>query len=88
MDHRYHDGACGTTVMVVRDPCPKGLPLFLSVLQRTHVTDHHTHDGLSCTTVLVVRDPVSKGLSLFLSVLQWTHMTDLHTHDGPGDGSS
>ena len=67
---RTHDGPSYMTVMTVRDPSPKGLSLFLSVLQRTHVTDGHTNDGPSYTTFLVVRDPLPKGLSLFLSVLQ------------------
>ena len=58
-----------TTVLVVRDPIPKGLLLFLSVLQWTHATERHSHDGASCTTVLVVRDPVPKNLKLFPSVL-------------------
>ena len=64
-DHHSLDGPSGTTVLVVRDPIPKGLSLFRSVLQRTHVTDCHPYDDPSCTTVLVVREPVSKGLSPF-----------------------
>ena len=64
-DRRLHDGPSCTTVLVVRDPVYKGLSLFLSILQQTHLTDRHPYDGPSCTTVLVVRDPVPKGLSLF-----------------------
>ena len=71
------------TVLFVRDPIPKGISLFLSVLQRTHMTNRYPYDGPSCTTVLVVRDPIPKGLSLFLSVLQRTHVTDRHPYDGP-----
>ena len=63
-----HGPSC-TTVLVVKDPIPKGLSPFLSVLQRTHATDHQFHDGPSCTTVLVVRDPIPKDLTPFLSDL-------------------
>ena len=59
-----------TTILVVRDPIPMGLSLFLSVLQRTNATDRLSHDDRFCTTVLVVKDPIPKGLSLFQSVLQ------------------
>ena len=72
MDRRLHDGPSSTTILVVRDPVSKGLSLFLSVLQRTHVTDRHTHDGPSCTTVVTVRDPFPKGLHFFSSVLRRT----------------
>ena len=65
-DRRTHDGPSCTTVLVVRDPVSKGLSLFLSVLQRTHVTDRHTHDGPSYTTVMTVRDPSAKGLHIFI----------------------
>ena len=76
-DRRLHDGSSCTTVLVVRDPVSNGLSLFLSVLQRTHVTDRHTHDGLSCMTVMTVRDPSPKGLHIFFKCL----LTD--TYDGP-----
>ena len=65
IDHRTHDALSCTTVLVVRDPLPEGLSLFVRVLQRTHVTDRRLYDGLSCTTILVVRDPVSEDLSPF-----------------------
>ena len=65
-DRHTLDGPSCTTVLVVKDPLPEGLSLFLSVLQRTDGTDRRLYDGLSCTTVLVVRDPVSQGLSPFL----------------------
>ena len=71
------------TVLVVRDPIPEGLSLFLSVLQRTNVMDRHLYDSPSCTTVLVVRDPIPEGISLFLSFLQRTNMMARHTYDGP-----
>ena len=82
-DCRSHDGPSCTIVLVVRDPVPKGLSLFLSVLLRTTMTDRHSHDGPSYTTVLIVRDPVPKGLSLFLSVLLRTHAIDCDSHDAP-----
>ena len=67
MTYRHtHDGLSCTTILVVKDPLPEGLSLFLSVLQRTHVTDRRLSDGQSCTTVLVVTDPVCQGLSPFL----------------------
>ena len=65
MDRHTHDGPSCTTVLVVRDPLPEGLSLFLSVLQRTHVTDRHTIDGLSCMTVIMARDPSPKGLHIY-----------------------
>ena len=68
MDLRSYDGPSYTTILVVRDPIFKVLPLFLSVHQRTHATNHLSHVGLFCTTVLVVRDPVPKGPSLFFYV--------------------
>ena len=64
-DRLLHDNPSYTTVLVVRDHVSEGLSLFLSVLQRTHVTGRHPYDGLSCTTILVVIDPNPKGLSLF-----------------------
>ena len=76
-DGRLHDGPSYTTVLVVRDPVSKDLSLFLSVLQRTHVTDRHTHDGPSCMTVITVRDPSPKGLHFFRKCLT----TDIY--DGP-----
>ena len=56
-----------TTVLVVRDPIPKGLSRFLSVLQRTSTTDRHTLGGPSYITDMTVKDPSLKGLH-FLSV--------------------
>ena len=78
----------GTTVCpaqlfwVSETPIPKGLSLFLNVLQRTHATDRRSHDGPSFTTVLVVREPIPKGLSPFLCVLQQTSTKDHHTLNG------
>ena len=51
-----------------RDPIPKGLSRFPSILQQTSMTDRHTLDGLSCITVMPVRDPSPKGLHFFSSV--------------------
>ena len=65
MDRYSRDGPSCTTVLVVKDPIPKGLSLFLNVLQWTLATDRHTYDGPPWTTVLVVRDLVPKGLSPF-----------------------
>ena len=77
MDRRLHDGPSCTTVLVFRFPVSKGLSLFLSVLQWTHVTDRRTHDGPSCMIVMTVRDPSPKGLSFFSNC----PLTD--TYDGP-----
>ena len=66
MDHHLHDGPSGTTVLVVGDPIPKGLTLFLSVLLRTSTTDRHTLNGPSCTTVMVVKDPCPSGIHTLL----------------------
>ena len=65
MDRNTHNGPSCTSVLVVRDPLSEGLSLFLSVLQRTHVTNCRTHDGPSFMTVMTVRDPSPKGLSFF-----------------------
>ena len=78
-DRRLHDGPSCTTVMIVRDPVSKGLSLFLSVLQWTHVTDGRTHGGPSGMTVMTVRDPSPKGLHIFSKCA----MTD--TYNGPSD---
>ena len=64
-DRRALDGPSCTTVLVVRDPIPKGLSHFLSVLQRTSTMDCHTLNGSSCITVMAVRDPSLKGLHFF-----------------------
>ena len=82
-DHLSHDGPSCTTVLVVRDPVPKGLSFFLTVLLRTHATYGHWNYRPSFTNVLVIIDPVPKGLSLFLIVLQLKHATDRYSHDGP-----
>ena len=79
-DRRTHDGPSCMTVMMVRDPSPKGLYFFPSVLQRPLVTDRRTYDGPSCMTVITVRDPSPKGLHIFSQVsydghLQWTVVT-------------
>ena len=64
-DRRSLDGSSCTTVLVVRDPIPKGLSHFLSVLQWTSTMDRHTLDDPSCITVMTVRDPSLKGLHTF-----------------------
>ena len=73
MDRRSHDDPSFTTGMVVRDPVPKSLSLFLSVLLRTPVTDRHS---MTHATVLVVKDLVPKGLSVLLvssdGHMRWT----------------
>ena len=53
-DRRSHDALSCTTVLVVRDPIPKGLSLFLSVLQRTSMADRHTLNGPSYIAVITV----------------------------------
>ena len=65
MDRRALDGPSCTTVLVFRDPIPKGLSHFLRVLQRTSMTDRHTLDGSSCITIMAVRDLSLKGLHFF-----------------------
>ena len=60
-----------------RDPFPKGLLLFLSVLLRTHATDRHPYDGSSCTTFLVAKEPIPKGLSIF------SKCTQMENYEGP-----
>ena len=80
----FHDGSSCTTVLVIRDPIPKCLLLFPSVLLRTSTTDRHTLDVPSRITVMTVRYPSPKGFhNFFLSVPQWTSTTDLHNHNGP-----
>ena len=54
MDRRALDGPFYTTVLVVRDPIPKGLSHFIRVLQRTSTMDRHTLDGSSETPLLRV----------------------------------
>ena len=81
-DHCSHHILSCTTILVVRDPNPNCLSLFLSVLWRTSTTDRHYHDGPSCTTGILVRHPCPKGLQLFLSVLWRTSTTDRHYHNG------
>ena len=77
MDRHSHDGPSCTTVLVVRDPVPKGLSLFLSVLQQTSTTDCHTQDGPSCMTVMTVKYPSLKGLHTF------SKCSLMNNYDGP-----
>ena len=76
-DRHSLDGPSCITIMVVRDPSPKGLKIFSKCPTRD------LYDGPSCSrrsvlqNVMVVRDPIPKGLKIF------SKCPTMDLYDGP-----